>query len=35
MRDFSGLWSPHIEKLAFLPDPQRFLLEARQLPQEL
>jgi hypothetical protein len=25
----------HTEKLAFLPNPWRFLLEARLLPQEL
>jgi hypothetical protein len=29
------LCSPHIDKSAFLPDPQRFLLKVRQLPQEL
>jgi hypothetical protein len=30
-----SLRSPHREKLAFLPNPYRFLLEARLLPQEL
>jgi hypothetical protein len=31
----NSLRSPHTEKLAFLPNPQRFLLEVRLLPQEL
>jgi hypothetical protein len=31
----NSLLSPHKEKLAFPPNPQRFLLEACLLPQEL
>ena len=31
----NSLRSPHKEKLAFLPNPKRFLLKARLLPQEL
>jgi hypothetical protein len=31
----NSLRLPHTEKSAFLPIPQRFLLEARLLPQEL
>jgi hypothetical protein len=31
----NSLRSPHTEKLAFSPDPQRFLLEARLLLHEL
>ena len=31
----NSLRSPHTEKLAFPPDPRRFLLEARLLLHEL
>ncbi|MGO8846306.1 MAG: hypothetical protein ACLQFI_13390 [Methylocella sp.] len=31
----NSLQSPHTEKLAFPPDPQRFLLEGRLLLHEL
>jgi hypothetical protein len=31
----NSLRSPHKEKLAFLPNPKRFLLKAHLLPQEL